>query len=120
MLAARITIEDGLSLLLDIDDIDRLLQFSQQQDGGLQLRNRRQTLLGQLAESLQLVDPLGANKNRHLSANDDLVFLRIVSLPKGRKLLSRYINLMVPGSDLARIACMAVFRHLRFVFGNLP
>ena len=120
MLAARITIEDGLSLLLDIDDIDRLLQFSQQQDGGLQLRNRRQTLLGQLAESLQLVDPLGANKNRHMSANDDLVFLRIVSLPKGRKLLSRYINLMVPGSDLARIACMAVFRHLRFVFGNLP
>jgi len=120
MLAARITIEDGLSLLLDIDDIDRLLQFSQQQDGGLQLRNRGQTLLGQLAESLQLVDPLGANKNRHLSANDDLVFLRIVSLPKGRKLLSRYINLMVPGSDLARIACMAVFRHLRFVFGNLP
>jgi len=120
MLAARITIEDGLSLLLDIDDIDRLLQFSQQQDGGLQLRNRRQTLLGQLAESLQLVDPLGANKNRHLSANDDLVFLRIVSLPKGQKLLSRYINLMVSGSDLARIACMAVFRHLRFVFGNLP
>ncbi|CAL4966128.1 unnamed protein product [Urochloa decumbens] len=120
MLAARITIEDGLSLLLDIDDIDRLLQFNQQQDGGLQLRNRRQSLLGQLAESLQLVDPLGPNKNTLLSANDDLVFLRIVSLPKGRKLLSRYINLMVPGSDLARIACMAVFRHLRFVFGNLP
>ncbi|RLN21829.1 hypothetical protein C2845_PM07G39540 [Panicum miliaceum] len=120
MLAPRITIEDGLSLLLDIDDIDRLLQFSQQQDGGLQLRNRRQSLFGQLAESLQLVDPLGANKNRHLSANDDFVFLCIVSLPKGRKLLSRYINLMVPGSDLPRIACMAVFRHLRFVFGNLP
>ncbi|CAD6233533.1 unnamed protein product [Miscanthus lutarioriparius] len=120
LLAARITIEDGLNLLLDIDDIDRLLQFSQQQDGGLQLKNRRQSLLGQLAESLQLVDPLGPNKNTHLSANDDLVFLRIVSLPKGRKLLSRYINLMVPGSDLARIVCMAVFRHLRFVFGNLP
>lgn len=120
LLAARITIEDGLSLLLDIDDIDRLLQFSQQQDGGFELKNRRQSLLGQLAESLQLVDPLGANKNTHLSANDDLVFLRIVSLPKGRKLLSRYINLMVPGSDLARIVCMAVFRHLRFVFGNLP
>ncbi|GJM97698.1 hypothetical protein PR202_ga14644 [Eleusine coracana subsp. coracana] len=120
MLAARITIEDGLSLLLDVDDIDRLLQFSQQQDGGLELRNRRQALLGQLAESLQLVDPLGPNKTTNLSPNDDWVFLRIVSLPKGRKLLSRYINLMVPGSDLARIACMAVFRHLRFVFGNLP
>ncbi|CAM0958093.1 unnamed protein product [Alopecurus aequalis] len=119
MLAARITIEDGLCLLLDVDDIDRLLQFSQQQDGGVQLRNRRQALLEQLAESLQLVDPLTPNKDVPLSPNDDLVFLRIVSLPKGRKLLSRYIELVTSGSDLARIACMAVFRHLRFIFANL-
>ncbi|XP_062218873.1 protein PAT1 homolog [Phragmites australis] len=120
MLAARITIEDGLCLLLDVDDIDRLLQFSQQQDGGLQLRNRRQALLEQLAESLQLVDPLAPNKNASLSSNDDLVFLRIVTLPKGRKLLSRYLELVTSGSGLARIACMAVFRHLRFIFGNMP
>jgi DNA topoisomerase 2-associated protein PAT1 len=120
MLAARITIEDGLCLLLDVDDIDRLLQFSQQQDGGLQLRNRRQALLEQLAESLQLVDPLTPSNNGPLSPNDDLVFLRIVSLPKGRKLLSRYLELVSSGSELARIACMAVFRHLRFIFGNLP
>ncbi|KAL5207116.1 hypothetical protein ABZP36_031551 [Zizania latifolia] len=120
MLAARITIEDGLCLLLDVDDIDRLLQFSKQQDGGLQLRDRRQALLKQLAETLQLVDPLGPNKTELLSPNDDLVFLRIVSLPKGRKLLSRYLQLMTPGSELARIACMTVFRHLRFIFGQLP
>ncbi|KAL6646784.1 hypothetical protein ACP70R_015478 [Stipagrostis hirtigluma subsp. patula] len=120
MLAARITIEDGLCLLLDVDDIDRLLQFSQQQDGGLQLRNRRQALLEQLAESLQLVDPLAPNKNAPLSSNDDLVFLRIVTLPKGRKLLSRYLELVASGSELARIACMAVFRHLRFIFGTMP
>ncbi|KAG8070544.1 hypothetical protein GUJ93_ZPchr0006g45392 [Zizania palustris] len=120
MLAARITIEDGLCLLLDVDDIDRLLQFSQQQDGGLQLRNRRQTLLEQLAESLQLVDPLTPSNHAPLLPNDDLVFLRIVSLPKGRKLLSRYLQLVISGSELARIACMAVFRHLRFIFGNLP
>uniref|UniRef100_A0ACD5XNZ9 Uncharacterized protein n=1 Tax=Avena sativa TaxID=4498 RepID=A0ACD5XNZ9_AVESA len=119
MLAARITIEDGLCLLLDVDDIDRLLQFSQQQDGGLQLRNRRQALLEQLAESLQLVDPLTPNKDVPLSPNDDLVFLRIISLPKGRKLFSRYIELVTSGSELARIACMAVFRHLRFIFGDL-
>ncbi|KAK1633159.1 hypothetical protein QYE76_007474 [Lolium multiflorum] len=119
MLAARITIEDGLCLLLDVDDIDRLLQFSQQPDGGLQLRNRRQALLEQLAESLQLVDPLTPNKDIPLSPNDDLVFLRIVSLPKGRKLLSRYIELVTSGSELARIVCMAVFRHLRSIFGNL-
>ncbi|KAI4989334.1 hypothetical protein ZWY2020_036651 [Hordeum vulgare] len=120
MLAARITIEDGLCLLLDVDDIDRLLHFSQQPDGGLQLRNRRQALLEQLAESLQLVDPLTPNKDASLLPNDDLVFLRIVSLPKGRKLLSRYIDLVTSGSELARIVCMAVFRHLRFIFANLP
>ena len=89
MLAARITIEDGLCRLIDVDDINRLLQFGQQQDGGLQLTNRRQALLEELAESVQLVDPLGPNKSAPLSPNDDLVFLRIISLLKGRKLLSR-------------------------------
>ncbi|GMN27412.1 hypothetical protein TIFTF001_001644 [Ficus carica] len=121
MLAARITIEDGLCLLLDIDDIDRLLQHGQSQDGGIQLRRRRQMLLEGLATSIQLVDPLG--KNSHavgLAPKDDLVFLRLVSLPKGRKLLARFLKLIFPGSELARIVCMAIFRHLRFLFGGLP
>ncbi|PQM41104.1 protein PAT1 homolog 1 [Prunus yedoensis var. nudiflora] len=61
MLAARVTIEDGLCLLLDVDDIDRFLQFNQLQDGGIQLKRRRQALLEGLATSLQLVDPLGNN-----------------------------------------------------------
>ncbi|KAJ4980601.1 hypothetical protein NE237_031438 [Protea cynaroides] len=119
MLAARITIEDGLCLLLDVDDIDRLLEFNQPQDG-VQLRRRRQVLLEGLAASLQLVDPLG--KGGHAvgpAPGDDLVFLRLVSLSKGRKLLSRYLQLLIPG-DLIRIVCMAIFRHLRFLFGGLP
>ncbi|XP_068654120.1 protein PAT1 homolog [Aristolochia californica] len=123
MLAARIAIEDGLCLLLDVDDIDRLLQFSQPQDGGSQLRRRQQVLLEGLAASLQLVDPLGPGKAGHsvgLAPKDDLVFLRLVSLPKGRKLLSRYLQLLFPGSELIRIVCMAIFRHLRFLFGGLP
>lgn len=121
LLAARITIEDGLCLLLDIDDIDRLLQSSQPQDGGAQLRQRRQALLEGLAASLQLVDPLG--KNGHtvgLALKDDIVFLRLVSLPKGRKLFIRFLQLLFPGSELTRIVCMAIFRHLRFLFGGLP
>ncbi|XP_042477548.1 protein PAT1 homolog 2-like [Macadamia integrifolia] len=120
MLAARITIEDGLCLLLDVDDIDRLLEFNQPQDG-VQLRRRRQVLLEGLAASLQLVDPLG--KGGHAvgpAPRDDLVFLRLVSLPKGRKLLSRYLQLLIPGSELIRIVCMAIFCHLRFLFGGLP
>lgn len=121
MLAARVTIEDGICLLLDVDDIDRFLQFNQLQDGGAQLTQRRQVLLEGLAASLQLVDPLGKNGNTvDRAPKDDLVFLRLVSLTKGRKLLSRYLQLLPPGDELVRVVCMAIFRHLRFLFGGLP
>ncbi|XP_061357892.1 protein PAT1 homolog [Gastrolobium bilobum] len=120
LFAARVTIEDGLCLLLDVDDIDRFLQCNQLQDGGTQLRRRRKVLLEGLATSLQLVDPLGKNGHKvGLAARDDLIFLRLVSLPKGRKLLAKYLHL-VPGSELMRIVCMAIFRHLRFLYGGLP
>ncbi|XP_060209018.1 protein PAT1 homolog isoform X3 [Lycium barbarum] len=121
MLAARVAIEDGLCLLLDVDDIDRFLQFNQLPDGGDQLKRRRQVLLEDLASSLQLVDPLGRSGHSvNLAAKDDVVFLRIVSLPKGRKLLVRYLELLFPGSELTRVVCMAIFRHLRFFFGGPP
>ncbi|XP_028760453.1 protein PAT1 homolog [Neltuma alba] len=121
MLAARVTIEDGLCLLLDVDDIDRFLQFNQLQDGGIQLKQRRKDLLEGLAASLHLVDPLG--KNGHtvgLAAKDDFVFLRIASLPKGWKLLARYLKCLFSGGELMRMVCMAIFRHLRFLFGRYP
>ncbi|XP_027354943.1 protein PAT1 homolog isoform X2 [Abrus precatorius] len=121
LFAARVSIEDGLCLLLDVDDIDRFLQCNQLQDGGTQLRRRRKVLLEGLATSLQLVDPLGKNGHKvGLGAKDDVVFLRLVSLPKGRKLLAKYLQLLVPGSELMRIVCMTIFRHLRFLFGSLP
>lgn len=117
MLAARVYIEDGLCLLLEVDDIDRFLEFNKLQDGGHQLKQRRQSLLDSLAVSLQLVDPLA--KNGQSRSHDDFLFLRIISLPKGRKLLIRYLQLIFPGSDLMRIVCMAIFRHLRSLFGVL-
>ncbi|KAI3730405.1 hypothetical protein L1987_61575 [Smallanthus sonchifolius] len=122
MLASRIMIEDSLCVLLDVDDIDRLLHSTQPQDGGSQARQRRQILLDGLAASLQLVDPLGvsSNKSSGLAPKDDIVFLRVVSLPKGRKLISKYLQLLSPSSELARIVCMTIFRHLRFLFGGLP
>ncbi|KAH7844402.1 hypothetical protein Vadar_027557 [Vaccinium darrowii] len=122
MLAARVAIEDGLCLLLDVDDIDRFIQFNQLQDiGENHLRRRRQVLLEGLASSLQLVDPLGKNGHTaNLVPKDDLIFLRCVSLPKGWKLLSRYLQLLTPTSELLRIVCMAIFRHLRFLFGGVP
>ncbi|KAI3812325.1 hypothetical protein L1987_17032 [Smallanthus sonchifolius] len=121
MLAARITIEDCLCLLLDVDDIDRLLQFNPPQDNDVQVRQRRQILLEGLATSLQLVDPLGKKSNSvELTPKDDIVFLRIVSLPKGKKLISKYLQLLSPNSELARVVCMTIFRHLRYLFGGLP
>lgn len=116
MFSARVVIEDGLYILLDVEDIDRLLQFSQPQDGGIQLRRRRQVLLEGLATALQLVDPLGKSSNS--LPKDDIVFMRLVSIPKGRKLVSKYLNLLnPPAGDLSRIVCMTIFRHLRFLFG---
>ncbi|KAG9141227.1 hypothetical protein Leryth_001709 [Lithospermum erythrorhizon] len=121
MLAARIMVEDGLRLLLDVDDIYRFLHFNQPQDGGANLRRKQQLLLEGLATSLQLVDPLGKSSNPvGLAPKDDIVFLRLATLPKGRKLISRYLKLLLPGGELARIVCMAIFRHLRFLFGGLP
>lgn len=118
MVAARVAIEDGLCLLLDVDDIDRILHFGQSQEAGSQLKRRRHVLLEGLATSLQLSDPLSHSVG--LAPKDDLVFLRLTSLPKGRKLVSRYLKLLYPGGELARIVCMAIFRHLRFLFGGLP
>ncbi|KAJ0631452.1 hypothetical protein HanLR1_Chr17g0654121 [Helianthus annuus] len=121
MFAARITVEDCLCVLLDVDDIDRLLQFNPPQDNGVQMRQRRKILLEGLATSLQLVDPFGKRSNPvELTPKDDIVFLRIVSLPKGQKLVSKYLQLLSPKSELARIVCMTIFRHLRYLFGGLP
>ncbi|KAJ6724244.1 TOPOISOMERASE II-ASSOCIATED PROTEIN PAT1 [Salix viminalis] len=99
MLAARVTIEDGLCLLLDEAGLVG-------RDGSIYAFGRTQ---------------LGKNDNTvGLAPKDDFVFLRLVSLPKGRKLLARYLQLLFTGSDLMRIVCMAIFRHLRFLFGGIP
>ncbi|GJX61839.1 PAT1 homolog 1-like protein [Tanacetum coccineum] len=76
MLVARIMIKDGISVLLDVDDIDRIFQVTQPQDGGSQARQRRQILLEGLAAALQLVDPLGVSSNTSsgLAPKDDIVF----------------------------------------------
>ncbi|CAN8275161.1 unnamed protein product [Cochlearia groenlandica] len=121
LVAARVTIEDAFGVLIDIVDIDRSLQFNRPQDGGSQVRRKRQILLEGLATSLQLVDPFSkTGQKTGLTEKDDIVFLRIATLPKGRKFLTKYIQLLVPGTETARVVCMAVFRHLRFLFGGLP
>ncbi|KAJ4887111.1 Topoisomerase II-associated protein PAT1 [Raphanus sativus] len=118
LVAARVTIEDALGVLIDIVDIDRHLQSTRPQDGGAQVKRKRQILLEGLATALQLADPF--SKTNQTATKDDVVFLRIATLPKGRKMLTKYIQLLVPGTEIARVVCMAIFRHLRFLFGGLP
>ncbi|CAN8268787.1 unnamed protein product [Cochlearia groenlandica] len=121
LVAARVTIEDALGVLIDIVDIDRTLQSTRPQDGGAQVKRKRQILLEGLATALQLADPFSkTGQKTGLSAKDDVVFLRIATLPKGRKMLTKYLQLLVPGTEIARVVCMAIFRHLRFLFGGQP
>ncbi|CAH8310170.1 unnamed protein product [Eruca vesicaria subsp. sativa] len=117
LVAARVTIEDALGVLIDIVDIDRHLQSTRPQDGGAQVKRKRQILLEGLATALQLADPFSKTNQ---TAKDDVVFLRIATLPKGKKMLTKYVQLLVPGTEIARVVCMAIFRHLRFLFGGLP
>ncbi|KAL8159736.1 hypothetical protein V2J09_001273 [Rumex salicifolius] len=120
LLAARVVIEDGICLILDVDDIDRFLQFNNLPDGGSELNQRRKVILEGLTSSFQLIDPLSKDgRTTGLAPKDDLVFLRIISLPKGRKLLLRYLAKLRPGDELLRVVCMAIFRHLRFLFGGV-
>ncbi|KAL0328631.1 UNVERIFIED_CONTAM: protein PAT1 [Sesamum calycinum] len=115
MLAARVTIEDGLCLLLDIDDIDRFLQNWNMQFPQMlgPVETERQVLLEGLASSLHL--RLVALRQQKWQQTVDLApkdtcFLRIVSLPKGRKLLVRYLQLFPPGElKFAGVVCMALF-----------
>ncbi|CAN6999688.1 hypothetical protein IGI04_019761 [Brassica rapa subsp. trilocularis] len=121
LVAARVTIEDALGVLIDIVDIDRTLQSTRPQDGGAQVKRKRQILLEGLATAFQLADPFSKTGQKSgLTAKDDVVFLRIATLPKGRKMLTKYIQLLVPGTEITRAVCMAIFRHLRFLFGGLP
>ncbi|URD79725.1 UDP-arabinose 4-epimerase, partial [Musa troglodytarum] len=100
MLATRITIKHGHCLVLDVDDIDRLLQFCQPQDGGShRSRWKREAFLQELATLLQLVDLLGPSNSSHSAPVPVIMFLRVVSLPRGRKLLSCYLQHLMPGKQ---------------------
>ncbi|GJP52579.1 hypothetical protein CLOM_g11687 [Closterium sp. NIES-68] len=155
MLAARIAIEEGMNVLLDVDDIDRLLSSPQPlpPHAAAQLHRTRHLLLETLAASLQLSDPLipgsplapmhdvraaasaaatavaaagptggwggRGGGNRGLSSvvpPEDVVWLRLSVLPKGRKFLARFFSVVPANSPLQRILLLAVFRHFRILF----
>ncbi|RRT65094.1 hypothetical protein B296_00023551 [Ensete ventricosum] len=94
---------------------------SHMMDGGSHLRWKREIFLQELlATLLPLADLLGPSKSDHSAPAPMTMFLLVLSLPMGRKLLSCYHQLLMPGSELTHVGCMAFFCHLRFRFGVLP
>jgi len=124
LLAARIMIEDAMCLLLDVDDIDRLLastQHSQDQSTAQALHHRRTTLLGGLAHSLHLPDsPDLSTRHDPAQIRGDGIFLHICALPKGRTLLAALLPRFPPNGPAARALVWAILRNFPTVLLPAP
>ena len=136
LLAARIMIEDAMYLLLDVDDIDRLLlknefaaddamnrgeesgendadkenegeKVSVKQKTKDALTQRKKFLLEGLVTTLRLPESPVLN-----SDESDVIFQRLVSLPKGRVMLSSVLKALDPASMSAAQLVWAVFRNV--------
>lgn len=127
-----------MSLLLDVDDIERLFRQGVAKasiiSNAESLLQRRSALMEGLASSLRLpstpvLNLSDADNGPNSSAPvGDGVFLRLMTLPKGRGLLARMLRrLFSPfessgapsSSSQLRILC-AVMRNLRSLFGFFP
>lgn len=93
-LAARMLIEDCVNLLLDIDDIDRIVFVSgPDKPDFAYLRHRRAVLLNAVLASLRLpAGPSLDEPDTRSGGVGDAVFQRVVSLPKGRTFIARTLN----------------------------
>ena len=120
MLAARQLVEDGHSLLLDVDDIDRVLATPPlPADGGAMLKGRRAAMLDQLIASLRLPPP-GAPLAEHLppaSTAADRVLARVGAVAKGRALLAGALTRLAPEAPAAVSLAVAACRNLGALLG---
>lgn len=95
-LAARIMTEDCMALILDIQDVDRIFVAS----GGAGLENenalkqRRTLLMDGLASSLRL------SENPDGRDGSDGVFLRLLTLNKGRVLAAKALGIIFPPTEM--------------------
>ncbi|KFM23824.1 PAT1-like protein 1 [Auxenochlorella protothecoides] len=102
LLAARIMIEDCMSLILDVQDIDQIFVaaagYPIQDEAAL--RSRRQLLLEGLSASLRLPDAPGARRAApDPGAPGDAVFRRLMGLRKGRTLAARALRVTFPPAE---------------------
>jgi len=122
---ARKLIEDSMCLLLEVDDVDRL---AMSECGKVDLRKlaaRRRDLIGSIVAALRIPStPEGvATGGRY---NSDGVFLRLMSIAKGRSLLAKLLNVLVPPRPFQTLPtdtkplshiCWTTLRNIRALFG---
>eukprot|EP00899_Mesostigma_viride_P013941 jgi/Mesvir1/22548/Mv18563-RA.1 len=132
MVVARVVIEDGMALILDIDDIDRLLGAPGAPPPGSPvhrvLSQRRDALVEDLAALLHL--PEAAGLQSQLTGGTRAappagmsplemgtrVFTRLIVPPKGRRLIARYTSLLPSSSPALRYLLVAAACHLQPLF----
>ena len=100
LLAARIMIEDCMNLIMDVDDVDRLLALETATSANAaNLHARRAVLLEGISGAFQLPqDALGQAADE---VRGDAVFLQVLALSKGRTLLAKTLLRMFTGSAAA-------------------
>eukprot|EP00803_Ostreobium_quekettii_P004730 evm.model.scf_1219EXC.2 EVM.evm.TU.scf_1219EXC.2 scf_1219EXC:12761-18077(-) len=106
LLNARKVIEECQSLLLDVDDIDRLVDSDGVRGQGEELAQRRQALLAALVAAFRLPQSSSGAGQPGVSgdrkgSHPDGVFLRLSSLVKGRGLLARSFSTFLPPEPLS-------------------
>jgi DNA topoisomerase 2-associated protein PAT1 len=119
--ALRLMLEDGLCLLADVDDCDRLLVSA---GGGASsgadaatLMRRKTLLLEGLTATLRL--PSGPEPAKTAAVDGgcgDAVLRAVGSLPKGRRMLAGLLTRLPPGGASAARVAWSLARSLRFVF----
>ena len=111
LLAARIMIEDGMCLLLDVDDIDRQVEENMAREAPAAMARRRDFLLEGLAGTLRLPAAPVLTPQAVKRGDSDAVFDRICALHKGRVMLAKLLPRLRPGCSAASSLVWAVMRH---------
>ena len=113
-MAARVMIEDGLSLLLDVDDVDRILEEREVDDESAEeLRKRRAALLESIASSFHL--PEGSSPILQ-EEDGDRIFLYLAHLRKGLKLIAAFLDLCEgPTEEYTNQILWSVLRNMNLL-----
>jgi DNA topoisomerase 2-associated protein PAT1 len=104
-------IEDGMCLLLDVDDIDRQVEEGIAAEAPAAMARRRDFLLEGLAGTIRLPAAPVLTPQARKRGDSDAVFDSLTALHKGRVMLAKLLPRLRPGCAAAASLTWAVMRH---------